>query len=120
MLDNGNILLFANGAYAPDLHYSQVWELDPKTCDIVWSYKGRDNPQSFFSPHIGGCQRLASSNTLVCEGSKGCIFEVTTEGEVLWEYVSPYTNPTKDFGKVNWLFRARHYLPDAVELSSRI
>jgi len=120
LLDNGNILLFANGAYAADLHYSQVWELDPETCEIVWSYKARDNPQSFFSPHIGGCQRLTSGNTLVCEGSKGCIFEVTPSGDVVWEYVCPYTNPTEHFGKVNWLFRARHYLQDAIELSDRL
>jgi len=116
MLENGNILLFANGAYASDLHYSQVWELNPKTRETVWSYKSKDNPQSFFSPHIGGCQRLASGNTIICEGSKGCIFEVTPDNDVLWEYVSPYNNPTELFGQVNWLFRARHYQPGAVEL----
>lgn len=116
MLDNGNILLFANGAYAADLHYSQVWELNPATGKVEWCYKAKDNPQSFFSPHIGGCQRLVSGNTLICEGSKGCIFEVTPDGDVLWEYVSPFDNPTEHFGRVNWLFRARHYLPDATEL----
>ena len=120
MLENGNILLFANGAYASDLHYSQVWELDPKTSEIVWSYKSKDNPQSFFSPHIGGCQRLSSGNTLICEGAKGCIFEVTPEGEVVWEYVSPYLNDTPGFGKINWLFRARHYQADGPEIRNRI
>jgi len=44
MLDNGNILLFANGAYSADLHHSQVWELDPNDKDVVWHYKARDNP----------------------------------------------------------------------------
>ncbi|MBX2886460.1 MAG: arylsulfotransferase family protein [Granulosicoccus sp.] len=116
MLENGNILLFANGAYAADLHHSQVWELNPDTREIVWRYIARDNPQSFFSPHIGGCQRLESGNTLICEGAKGCLFEVTPEGEVAWEYVSPYANEVDQFGKVNWLFRARHYLPGAPEL----
>jgi len=116
MLNNGNILLFANGAYASDLHHSQVWELDPKTNQIVWSYKNKDNPQSFFSPHIGGCQRLPSNNTLICEGAKGCVFEVSPSGEVVWEYVCPYTNDTPGFGKINWLFRARHYASNATEL----
>jgi len=120
MLDNGNILIFANGAYAADLHHSQVWELNPKTNKIIWSYQARDNPQSFFSPHIGGCQRLTSGNTLVCEGSKGCIFEITPAGDVVWEYVSPYTNQTDGFGKVNWLFRARHYLQDSIELQNKL
>lgn len=116
LLDNGNILLFANGAYASDLHHSQVWELNPKTNEVVWRYFPEDNPQTFFSPHIGGCQRLYNGNTLICEGAKGCVFEVTPQGKVVWEYVSPYQGPTPEFGKVNWLFRARHYLPDATEL----
>jgi len=116
MLSNGNILLFANGAYAADLHHSQVWELDPKTRDIVWTYKAQDNPQSFFSPHIGGCQRLPSGNTLICEGAKGCVFEVTPSGEVVWEYVSPYQVNTPQFGKINWLFRARCYAHESAEL----
>lgn len=120
MLDNGNILLFANGAYSPDLHHSQVWELNPETNQVVWRYCAKDNPQSFFSPHIGGCQRLPSGNTLVCEGAKGCVFEVTPAGEVVWEYVCPYFNHTEKFGHVNWLFRARHYQADAVDLSGRV
>lgn len=120
MLDNGNILLFANGAYLPDLHHSQVWELDPKTKEIVWRYKAKDNPQGFFSPHIGGCQRLPSGNTLICEGAKGCLFEVTPDGDIVWEYVCPHFNATALFGSVNWLFRARHYLADSVELDGRI
>jgi len=116
MLENGNILLFANGAYSADLHHSQVWELNPTTKRIVWRYRGKNNPQLFFSPHIGGCQRLASGNTLICEGAKGCIFEVTPDGDIVWEYVNPYTNFAGEFGHVNWLFRARHYQLNALEL----
>ena len=120
MLDNGNILIFANGAYSRDLHHSEVWEIDPATNDIVWRYAAKDNPQSFFSPHIGGCQRLSSGNTLICEGAKGCVFEVTPEGDIVWEYVSPFANETEIFGKVNWLFRARHYAADGPELAGRL
>jgi len=120
MLDNGNILLFSNGVYASDLHHSQVWELNPKNHEIVWRYKAKDNPQSFYSPHIGGAQRLPSGNTLVCEGSKGCLFEVTPTGDIVWEFISPYTNDTDGFGKINWLFRARHYASDAAELQNRL
>jgi len=120
MLDSGNILVFANGAYSSDLHHSQVWEIDPATNEVVWRYKAKDNPQSFFSPHVGGCQRLASGNTLVCEGAKGCIFEVTPDGDVVWEYVTPYFNEQPGFGLVNWLFRCRHYLPGSPELASMV
>lgn len=120
MLDTGNILLFANGTYAADLHHSQVWEIDPKTNKIVWYYRARKNPMSFFSPMIGGCQRLPGGNTLICEGAKGCIFEVTPEGDVVWEYVSPYFNFHPMFNEINWLFRARHYLPDSPEIRNRV
>jgi len=120
MLANGNILIFANGAYAPDLHHSAVWEINPATNEIVWQYSAKDNPQGFFSPHIGGCQRLASGNTLICEGAKGCVFEVTPEGDVVWEFVSPFFNATPKFGRINWLFRARHYLPGCEELAGRL
>lgn len=120
MLENGNILLFANGAYAADLHASEVWELSKETKEVVWRYQQKDNPQAFFSPHIGGCQRLASGNTLICEGAKGCVFEVTRDSDVVWEYVSPYSHLTPNFGSINWLFRARHYAFDALELQGRV
>jgi hypothetical protein len=37
LLDNGNILLFDNGAWR---RYSRVIELDPRSGEIVWEYKG--------------------------------------------------------------------------------
>jgi len=119
-LDNGNILLYANGAYSADLHHSQIWELNPTTKELAWHYKAKDNPQLFFSPHIGGCQRLPSGNTLICEGAKGCLFEVTLDGDVVWEYVCPYDVESEHFGKINWLFRARHYAADSDEIRSRV
>ncbi len=120
MLDNGNILLFANGTYAADLHHSQVWEIDPASNTIVWRYVAKKNPMSFFSPMIGGCQRLPSGNTLICEGAKGCLFEVTREGDVVWEYVCPHFSHHPMFGQINWLFRARHYAVDGPEVRGRI
>ena len=119
-LENGNILVFANGVYSSDLHFSQVLEIDPATKEIAWAYKAKDNPQGFFSPHIGGAQRLASGNTLICEGAKGCLFEVTPEGDVVWEYVCPQMVDVPGFGEINWLFRARHYLEDSQEIQGRV
>ena len=65
LLENGNILVFANGAYSRDLHHSQVWEINPATGEIEWCYSARDNMTSFFSPHMGGAQRLPGGNTLI-------------------------------------------------------
>jgi hypothetical protein len=35
-------------------------------------------------------QRLPNGNTLITEGADGRVFEVTTGGDIVWEYVSPY------------------------------
>jgi len=116
MLENGNVLIFANGLYAADLHHSQVWEIDPNTNEIVWRFHQRDNPMQFYSPHIGGCQRLPGGNTLICEGSHGCVFEVSKDGDIVWEYVNPECGFHEFFGHANWLFRARSYPLGAPEL----
>jgi hypothetical protein len=49
-LDNGNVLIFANGVYASDLHHSQVWEINPTTNEIVWRYVEKKIPCSFTRP----------------------------------------------------------------------
>ena len=47
----------------------------------------------FFSHFISSVQRLPNGNTLINEGNFGRSFEVTTTGEIVWEYVSPYAGP---------------------------
>lgn len=44
----------------------------------------------FFSPFISIAQRLPNGNTLIDEGACSRIFEVTPEGEIVWEYRNPY------------------------------
>jgi len=126
-LENGNILLFDNGAHRQDgslISYSRVVEVNPATNRIEWEYKA-DPPQSFYSSLISNAQRLPNGNTLICEGMKGRIFEITMDGETVWEYLSPFYSPLlSQFGKVslcaqagtksvtNSLFRAYRYLPD--------
>jgi len=57
---------------------------------IVWSYGSKSN-QGFFA-HIGaGAQRLPNGNTLICSDTEGHLFEVTADGELVWEYVNPVT-----------------------------
>jgi hypothetical protein len=45
---------------------------------------------------MGSAQRLANGNTLLCESVFGRVFEVTLEGYVCWEYVSPHFAPYSD------------------------
>jgi len=124
MLDNGNILVFANGhnSAGGNPNFSQVWEIEPQSKEIVWRYFPKKNPLTFWSPHISGCQRLSSGNTLICEGGQGCIFEITPDGEVVWEYINPFfgAHPSLPDSEINWVFRAKRYAGDSPEIRNRV
>lgn len=120
MTAQGTILVFANGTFSPDLIHSQVWEIERNSKEVVWRYTEPRNPMNFFSTHISGVQRLASGNTLICEGAKGCIIEVTPDNEMVWQYVNPNWAPHPVFKNINWMYRARHYAPDSAEIAGRV
>ncbi len=84
MLESGNILLFDNGSWRGN---SIVLEIDPLEEAVVWEY---ENGSEFFSPFRSGAQRLPNGNTLVTECDAGRLFEVTHEGEVVWDFWSPF------------------------------
>ncbi len=81
LLDNGNILVFNNGNKD-----SQIIEVNPLDLKIVWRY---EDPGSFFTRTRGSNQRLPNGNTLITESDTGYVFEVTTDGEVVWEFANP-------------------------------
>jgi hypothetical protein len=90
-LENGNILLFDNGCqrheYRPN--YSRVLEIDPNTDEILWEYRDQ-HPSDFFSCVCSGSERLSNGNTVICESWHGRVFEVTKQGGLVWEYLSPF------------------------------
>jgi hypothetical protein len=86
MLDNGTILLFDN---LGTIGKSSVVELDPKTGDELWAYRGTDE-HPFHTRCCGTARRLPNGNTLIVETEKGRAFEVTREKKIVWEFVSPY------------------------------
>ena len=124
MLDNGNLLFFANGAnvlgVGPEAG-SRVIELDPDSKTPVWQYAGTPS-FSFFSWFISNAQRLDSGNTSILEGIKGRIIEVTVKGEIVWEYVSPHfvTEPHPMYTGGNAIFRHYFYTPDSIEIAGRL
>ncbi|MBN1830620.1 MAG: aryl-sulfate sulfotransferase [Deltaproteobacteria bacterium] len=114
----GNILIYNNGWARPPVNYSSVIEMDPKTGEIVWEYKSKSE-NSFYSHHISGAQRLPNGNTFICSGNHGHLFEVTKEGEVVWEYINPVTSggikswfDDVGFQANNMVFQAHRYGPD--------
>ena len=84
-LENGNILIFDNGTRRK---YSRLIELDPLKNQIVWEYHNL-NLTPFFTDWGGSAQRLQNGNTLITETSKGRVFEITKDGEIVWEFNNP-------------------------------
>lgn len=55
----------------------------------VWSYEG--TPQHpFYSESCGQARRLANGNTFIVESDAGRAFEVTPEGDTVWEFYNPH------------------------------
>ena len=69
---DGSYTLLPSGVYAPE--------------SPVWNFTANP-PKSFYADHISGVERLASGNTLICDGIAGIFFEVTPAGEEVWRYV---------------------------------
>jgi Arylsulfotransferase (ASST) len=116
----GNLLVFDNGGAAgygdgsPSAAdgvngvgrgYSRVLEIDPVSLKKIWEYSvpGTENYR-FFSHYVSSAQRLPNGNTLITEGADGRLFEVTTMGAIVWEYVSPYF--TTGANRSNRVYRA--------------
>lgn len=101
VLENGNILLFDNGL---GRLWSRVIELNPLTKKIVWEYKA-PSPTDFYSASRGAAQRLPNGNTLITNSDSGQAFEVTINGEIVWEYLTPHTNHEGRRAVIGWMRR---------------
>lgn len=116
-LANGNILVFVNGPHRLDdsMPHSSAIEVNPATGEIVWKFQ-EPRLMNFFSPRISNAQRLPNGNTLVNEGNFGRFFEVTHDGEVVWEYVNPHFGPASASAPMqqNGVFRAYRYSEDEI------
>ena len=96
MTPEGTIVLFDNG-HEMTRPWSRVVEIDPPSGEIVWEFDGGED-RRFFSQSMGSAQRLVNGNTLVGVSSRGRAFEVTPEGEVVWEWQHPSYEPGKTRG----------------------
>lgn len=138
----GNILIFNNGSDADERPFSTIDELTPPlTRDghyqrtaaepfgpdrLSWTYQ---DPDRLYSQRVSGAQRLPNGNTLICSGETGHVFEVTTAGEVVWDFrnnlgaassEATSTN-TNTGGPLNGvaMFRATRFSPDDAAVAGR-
>lgn len=100
MLANGNLLVLDNRAhvaqrnrltYKPDgqaFGQSRVFEINPRTQEIVWSWEGtKEHP--FFSSIQGKIEPLEDGNVLVVEPEGGRVFEIDrASGEIAWQFAN--------------------------------
>ncbi len=116
----GNLLVFDDqgGAGFPPASLgiyagSRILEIDPVKKEIVWQYTGADSGRpvwSFFSSFISSAQRLSNGNTLIDEGMDGRFFQITPNGDIVWEYVPSYAGKRQVGGKAfldSLVFRAQ-------------
>ncbi len=115
-LPNGNILVFDNGLTREPIPFptyaSRAVEINPKTNKIVWQFEAGQNvidKVKLFSPIVGGAQRLENGNTLITDGARGHIFEVTRDGKIVWDIINPYTTKQTGAFPNNFMFNAKRY-----------
>ncbi|MEI6088833.1 MAG: aryl-sulfate sulfotransferase [bacterium] len=141
----GNLTCFNNGLGRGD--YSSVDEFTPNIdengnyavnpgsafspANFVWTYKGSADGLKY-SENISGAYRLPNGNTLMCSGTVGQFVEVTSAGEIVWEYICPVdqtgrlnqgdtlkTDLARPAEKMNSVFRVYKYAPDYPAFAGR-
>ena len=81
----GNILIFDNDVEEAHHGVSIVLELNPVSLAVEWTYEDKD----FYSGFHSTVERLPNGNTFINETDYKGIFEVTGEGEIVWDYWLP-------------------------------
>ncbi len=110
VLANGRLLLFDNAGLG---EASRVLELDPASGQQLWSYRG-SRAEPFFTRWCGAAQRLPNGNTLISETDAGRAFEVTPDGESVWEFYNPQRAGPGD-RYIASLFEVLRYPTEAAE-----
>lgn len=127
LLDEGKIILFNNGVHLTTPH-SEINIISPPTSAPGIYIKnnttsfGPENPDytytsaintDFYSPILSSAQRLQNDNILICEGTSGRFFEIDSNNEIVWEYISPISSGTiltqGETPSSNNVFRAKKY-----------
>jgi hypothetical protein len=111
----GHLMVFNNGQGRPDGAYSSVDEIAPPLAadgtyqreeflafgpdKATWTFAAEDK-STFLSMLISGAQRLPNGNTFICSGNQALLFEVTSDGEIVWVYKHPGGGMGGDFGRM--------------------
>lgn len=97
VLPDGRILVFDNGVR---LRRTRLVVVEPSTREVVWTWSANP-PDSLFCPLAGGCERLANGNLLVTVPASGEAFELTMDGEIVWQLKLPVDVYGAERGRVS-------------------
>jgi hypothetical protein len=114
---NGNYSIVSGSAFGPK--------------NLAWTYQANP-PASLYAQDISGAHRLPNGNTLIDQGTLGRFMEVTSAGELVWEYINPVSasgplvqgsyipdDITHPGEKLNSVFRIYRYAPDYAAFNGR-
>ena len=97
VLPDNRILIFDNGI---NERRTRLVVVDPKTREVVWNWSAQP-PEAFFCPLAGGCEQLPNGNLLVTNSTAGAAFELTMDGEIVWQLTLPVSVYGKERGRVS-------------------
>jgi hypothetical protein len=89
VLPNGNLLVFDNMGGRAKRGRSRILEYRLPGMELDWTYEGTAK-ERFYTKGSGMAQRLPNQNTLITETDYGRAFEVTPEGEIVWQFFNPF------------------------------
>ena len=104
---DGTITVFDNRTdlRTTETKASRILKIDPVTRRVATIIDG-NGVEHFYTAFRGKHQVLSNGNLLLAETDRGRAFEVTPDGDVVWEYISKY-----DENSVAWMMDAIRY-PD--------
>ena len=86
LMDNGHLLIFDNLGNPGQFGSTRIVEYDMSNQRIVWEYGG--NKDSHFETITCGSNSiLPNGNILISESDHGRAFEITRDGDIVWEYI---------------------------------
>lgn len=125
-----SVTVFNNGLRRPEGNYSSVDEIVlPLDSSGDYAFAGTsyepvalassyvaDDPTSFYAQNISGAERLPNGNTLICAGTTGVIFEISSSFATVFRYEMPAFGATP---AASLVFRATRYGVDYPAFAGR-
>jgi hypothetical protein len=97
-----------------------------------WTYQGT-TAAPMYSENISGPHRLLNGNTIICSGTLGRFLEVTSDKEIVWEYICPVektgvitqgnkpaADPARADETMNSVFRVYKYPVDYAAFTGKV